>query len=84
MSVHVKSAQVISYYTMNSALWKFFFRNNGFNTRFAEKQIQKFLNKQYNPSGFDAPDPSILNFFFCHYLTLAQLKTSFWTGGFIR
>ena len=24
-------------------------------------QIQKFPNKQYNPSCFDAPDPSILN-----------------------
>ena len=42
---------------------KVFFRNNGFNTRFVEKQIQRFLNKQYYLSGFDAPDLSILNFF---------------------
>ena len=35
------------------------FTDNGFNTRFVEKHIQKFLNKQYNPSGIDAPDPSI-------------------------
>ena len=56
---------------------KFFFRNNGFNTRFVEKQIQKFLDKQYYPSGFDAPDPSILNFFFCHYLTLDNSPENF-------
>ena len=39
---------------------KVFFCNNGGNTKFVEKLIQKILNKQYNPSGFDAPFPSIL------------------------
>ena len=83
--VHIKSAQVISYYTMNSISWNFFFHNNGFNTRFVEKQIQKFFNKQYYPSGFDAPNPSILNFFFVITLIWTILrKTSFWTAGFIR
>ena len=38
---------------MNSVFWKKKIRNNGFNTRFVEKQIEKFLNKQYCPSCFD-------------------------------
>ena len=64
---------------------KVFFRNNGFNTWFVEKEIKKFLNKQYNPSCSDAPDSSILNFFFGITLLWTILpKTSFWTDGFIR
>ena len=69
-----------SYILLHNELcfFKVFFRSNGFNTRFVEKQIQKFLNKQYNPSGFDAPDPSILNFFFVITLLWTILrKTSF-------
>ena len=58
--------------------------DNGFNTRFDEKQIQKFLNKKYDPSGIDAPDSSIYLFFVITLLWIILQKTSFWTGGFIR
>ena len=60
-----------SYILLHNELCFFFFLipDNGINTRFNEKQIQKFLNKQYNPSVIDAPEPSIFNFF-CQYLTL--------------
>ena len=50
-----------SYILLHNELYflKVFFRDNGFNTRFVETQIQEFFNKQDNPSGIDAPDAFI-------------------------
>ena len=77
--------KIMIFHTMNTVFKEVYFRDNGFNARFVEEQIKKFLNKQYSHAlrnRFTRPiyfEPIFVIFL----LWTIFWQTSFWTVGLI-